>query len=190
MINLNHIFPVDYPNIPTYEDLEIEVQDMLCRSDNPKQVLCKIQSLDCPYYKEALTRCYNDIWRHMVDRQDPATYYEDGDGHKIANWPEAQYDMKRLIRQLWDEQEAYCKPAIIADTQTLQKAAEVLASTAVTQQLKKSVTQAVTQVCTAEEILAAKPIIVNIQNLYISPTTIHGDNNGTLAGQYTINNRH
>ena len=66
MTNLSHIFPSDYLNPPTEEDLQFEVQDLLCRTDYPPQLLTKIDAMQFPYYKEALMQCLKQEWHQMV----------------------------------------------------------------------------------------------------------------------------
>ena len=156
MKNLSQIFPCDYLNPPTVEDLYFEVQEMLCYSDTPLQVLDKIQSLDCPYYKEALLLCYMDTWLQMVKKEDPITYYEDGDGNKIANWPDAVYDMKRLIKRYRNEQDSFVYTA--TDLRPTHQRS-------ITQHVKDSVKQVVNDLLAIKEIAQSQTII--IQNLHI-----------------------
>ena len=49
--SLNQIFPVDYPQIPTIEDLKFEVQDMLRHCETANMILHYLQQIKCPYYQ-------------------------------------------------------------------------------------------------------------------------------------------
>ena len=107
MTSLSHIFPSDYLNPPTDADLQYEVQDLLRRTDNPQHLIAHIDSLACPFYKAALMQCLKHMWHTLVEKQDPRTGYEDGNGRWILYWMEAEQVMKHYCRRYQNEQYAY-----------------------------------------------------------------------------------
>ena len=156
MTNLSHIFPSDYLNPPTEEDLQFEVQDLLCRTDYPPQLLTKIDAMQCPYYKEALMQCLKQEWHQMVERRDERTGYYDTENNWIICWLDAELEMKRYIKRYRNEQDSFVYTA--TDLQPTHQRS-------ITQHVKDSVKQVVNDLLAIKEIAQRKTII--IQNLHI-----------------------
>lgn len=65
MKNLSQIFPINYPNPPSEEDLQFEVQDMLRYADSPMDILDTINKIPCPYYRKAIASMTPYHWHDM-----------------------------------------------------------------------------------------------------------------------------
>lgn len=97
---------MDYPNIPTEEDLRVEVRDMLDSCHSQTQILQKIQNIACPYHREAIATYLSPCWHEMELQGDERTYYLDMDGYEHHTWMDIDSDMRRIIRLTHREQVA------------------------------------------------------------------------------------
>ena len=161
MRRLSHIFPLDYPNPPTQEDLLFEVQDLL-RHHTPLHILNKIKSLDqSPYYKEALATCYMYYWQELENSRDPIAGYDHPDGYWIPFWPEAKDEIKRLIREFEHQQSDYAYLPIDNSTTTN--------TPTITQQIKSTALNAAqTVISTIKNQANSTTQTINIQNITIN----------------------
>jgi hypothetical protein len=97
--NLGQIFPEGYPNIPTIEELEIEVREMLCHCDNAQTVLHYIHLIECPYYQEAIAQQTEITWHNMErERKEPAVYC-DMEGAWHYSWVDIDSAMHMIIKK-------------------------------------------------------------------------------------------
>ena len=101
MTDLTNIFPTNYPDRPSTEDLEIMFQDILDRSDSVLKVVSKIENESCPYCQEALVRLLAQRLPTWYNTQDPIAGIDYGD-HWIPYWQEPQ----RILRELIDKYQA------------------------------------------------------------------------------------
>lgn len=104
MINLSHIFPSGYPNIPSEEDLHFEVQEILCHCENDKQIMDALRSISCPYMRKATTLCFQEDWNQLVQVRDDRTGYYDSDGGWRISWVYFDADMRQIIKLANHEQ--------------------------------------------------------------------------------------
>lgn len=104
MTYLSNIFPIGYPNIPTQEDLNFEVQDLLCHSQSPFDIIHYINDITCPYYRKALATLVPITWHTMERNGKPPAVFEDMDGHRIITWLNIDSDIGRIIKQANAEQ--------------------------------------------------------------------------------------
>ncbi len=97
--SLNQIFPVDYPQIPTIEDLKFEVQDMLRHCETANMILHYLQQIKCPYYQEALTIQTQQSWHEMEQsRKEPAVYI-DMEGIWHYSWIDIDSALRSIIKK-------------------------------------------------------------------------------------------
>ena len=97
--NLGQIFPEGYPNIPTIEELETEVREMLCHCDNAQTVLHYIHLIECPYYQEAIAQQTEITWHNMErERKEPAVYC-DMEGAWHYSWVDIDSAMRLIIKK-------------------------------------------------------------------------------------------
>ena len=106
MINLSQIFPVNYPNLPSEEDLLFEVLDMLHHADSPIDILRTINKIACPYYRKAIASMTPAPWRDMERMGKEPAVYIDSDGHGRFTWINIDADMRQIIKQANAEQVA------------------------------------------------------------------------------------
>ena len=104
MNSLSHIFPIGYPNIPTQEDLDFEVQDLLCHSEKPFDIIHYINDIHCPYYRKALATLVPPTWHSMEQNGKPPAIFEDMDGYHIKTWLNVDSDIRRIIKKANAEQ--------------------------------------------------------------------------------------
>jgi hypothetical protein len=104
MNSLNHIFPVGYPNIPTQEDLNFEVRDLLCHSDSPFDIIHYINDIHCPYHRKALALLVPPQWHSMEQDGTPPAIFEDMDGYLRITWLNIDSDIRRIIKKANAEQ--------------------------------------------------------------------------------------
>ena len=104
MNSFSNIFPIGYPNIPTEEDLDFEVQDLLRHSDSPFDIIHYINDIECPYYRKAFAILVPPKWHNMErDGKNPAVF-EDMDGYYITTWLNIDSDIGRIIKKANAEQ--------------------------------------------------------------------------------------
>lgn len=174
MTNLTNIFPANYPDKPSTEELEIMFKDILDRSDTVDMVVSKIEKESCPYYKEALVRCIADKIDRWYQKEAEIAGCKHGN-YWIPYWQKPKERIKELIHKYEAEQR---------DTTPCTTTLPPASIPNITQQVKESVKQVVSELKTIKEITQAKTIQVTVQMpIYI----VYGDNNGTFAGQYTTN---
>lgn len=174
MIDLNNIFPTNYPDRPSSDEIEFMFKEILNRSDSVDMVVSNIEKESCPYYKEALVRCMADKIEGWYKKQAEIAGIKSGD-YWIPYWQEPTEQIDKLIHKYEAEQRE--TPLIIPETQS-----SLIPN--ITQQVKASVKHVVSEIKTIKEITQAKTIHITVQMpIYV----INGDNNGTLAGQYTTN---
>lgn len=81
MKNLSQIFPINYPNPPSEEDLQFEVQNMLRHADSPMDILDTINKIPCPYYRKAIASMTPCHWHDMEHMGKEPAVYIDSEGH-------------------------------------------------------------------------------------------------------------
>lgn len=97
--DLNQIFPPGYPQIPTVEDLQFEVRDMLCHCETANTILHYLQQIECPYYQEALTIQTQKSWHDMErERKEPAVYL-DMEGIWHYSWIDIDAALRTIIKR-------------------------------------------------------------------------------------------
>ena len=104
MTNLNQIFPLDYPNSPTYEDLLFEVRDLLRHAESPIDILHTINKIQCPYYRKAFAILVPPQWHSMEQNGKEPAVYPDSDGQWRITWLNIDSDIKRIIKNANAEQ--------------------------------------------------------------------------------------
>lgn len=104
MSNLSYIFPGDYPNPPSEQDLQIEVQELLYRCSNDKQIMDYLQRIPCPYLRKAVTLCFQDNWHQLEQLRDERTGYYDSDSAWRKSWVYLDADIKLIIQKANQEQ--------------------------------------------------------------------------------------
>lgn len=163
MTNLSHIFPSDYINPPTEEDIQLEVQDMLCHTDYPIKLLSTIAQHPCPFYREALMVCLEQQWSEMVNIQHHLTGYYDGDGRWIIYWPDAESEMKRMIKRFRNEQyviKEQQKPTHPPSTQRDKTSHDII------HQITSAIQQEISNFTTYNNITTTPNIIIQNLNIY------------------------
>ena len=174
MTNLTNIFPANYPDKPSTEELEIMFKDILDRSDTVDMVVSKIEKESCPYYKEALIRYMANKIDGWYQKRSEIAGVHHGD-YWIPYWQKPDEQIDKLIHKYEAEQR---------QTSLITTAPLSPLIPNITQQVKESVKQVVSELKTIKEITQAKTIQITVQMpIYI----VYGDNNGTFAGQYTTN---
>lgn len=104
MNSLSHIFPVGYPNIPTQEDLNFEVRDLLCHSESPFDIIHYINDIHCPYHRKALALLVPPQWHSMEQDGTHPAIFEDMDGYLRITWLNIDSDIRRIIKKANAEQ--------------------------------------------------------------------------------------
>ena len=187
MTDLTNIFPTNYPDRPSTEDLEIMFKDILDRTDSVLKVVSKIENESCPYYQEALVRLLAQRLPTWYNTQDPIVGIDYGD-HWIPYWQEPQ----RIIRELIDKYQARqnMSPVSMPIAAPVEKIVRHVQQS-VQQTIKQAVQQAVKDIVVSP----TQPIIIHnlTINYYNAPigqtgsnTTITGldnliqDNHGTM----------
>jgi hypothetical protein len=174
MIDLTNIFPTNYPDRPSSEEIELVFKEILNRSDSVDMVVSNIEKESCPYYKEVLVRCMADKIDGWYQRQAEIVGIKQGD-YWIPYWQKPNEQIEKLIHKYEAEQR---------ETSLITPAPQSSLIPNITQQVKASVKHVVSELKTIKEITQAKTIHITVQMpIYV----INGDNNGTLAGQYTNN---
>ena len=79
MLDLSQIFPINYPDVPTHEDIEFMFKEILNHSDSVNQVVREIEKETCPYYKEALIHCLAAKLDDWYDKQKEIAGIDYGD---------------------------------------------------------------------------------------------------------------
>ena len=102
--NLSHISHVAPPDVPSEEDLQFEVQDLLRHANSPIDVLQKINQITCPYYRKALAQIVPIHWHHMERNGIEPAVYMDADSEWRITWINIDYDIRRIIKQANTEQ--------------------------------------------------------------------------------------
>lgn len=104
MKNLSQIFPINYPNPPSEEDLQFEVQDMLRHADSPMDILDTINKIPCPYYRKAIASMTPCHWHDMEHMGKEPAVYIDSEGHGRITWINIDADIRKIIKQANAEQ--------------------------------------------------------------------------------------
>ena len=102
--NLSHISHVAPPDVPSEEDLQFEVQDLLRHANSPIDVLQKINQITCPYYRKALAQIVPIHWHHMERNGIEPAVYMDADSEWRITWINIDYDIRKIIKQANTEQ--------------------------------------------------------------------------------------
>lgn len=105
MLDLNQIFPSTYLDMPSWQDIEIMLQEILNRSDSVDMVVSKIDKEPCPYYKETLIRCLQDRYPLLYKSDKEMLGYYSSDCW-YPYWPEPKDKFRELINQYQAEQKA------------------------------------------------------------------------------------
>ena len=174
MIDLTNIFPTNYPDRPSSEEIELMFKEILNRSDSVDMVVSNIEKESCPYYKEALIRYMANKIDGWYQKRSEIAGVHHGD-YWIPYWQKPKEHIEQLINKYEAEQREIPQTTSAAQSTQIPNIA---------QQVKASVKQVVSELKTIKEITQAKTIHITVQMpIYV----INGDNNGTLAGQYTNN---
>jgi hypothetical protein len=92
------IFPHNYIDMPSNEDIAIMLEDILQRADNVNTIVYKIQQEPCPYYQEALILLLNDQLKDFYHKRDERFgYYRQHDW--IPYWQNRNEEIKKLLHQ-------------------------------------------------------------------------------------------
>ena len=190
MINLNQIFPDNYPDMPTVQDIQVIFKEILNRSDSVRDIVCRIDDESCPYYKHALVLYLADQLDEWYRKQKDIAGFQQGDLW-IPYWQEPKNEIRYYVEKYRKEQKAYTY------TTTATRVEEIIEPTVcevipkptvsltpkVVEHLKSSIQQVVAELSAIKN-AAQYPHITIHMPVYI----IQGDNNGTFAGEQIINN--
>ena len=168
MTDLTNIFPTNYPDRPSTEDLEIMFQDILNRSDSVLKVVSKIEKESCPYYQEAPVRLLAQRLPTWYNTQDPIAGIDYGD-HWIPYWQEPQ----RIIRELIDKYQALQNtlPVSMPIAAPVEKIVRHVQQS-VQQTIKQAVQQAVKDIVVSP----AQPIIIHNLTINYYNAPVHNYN--------------
>ena len=106
MLDLSQIFPINYPDVPTHEDIEFMFKEILNHSDSVNQVVREIEKESCPYYKEALIRRLADDLDYWYENQKSIAGIDHGDCW-IPYWQEPKDKIRQLINRYQTEQKHF-----------------------------------------------------------------------------------
>lgn len=179
MNSLNHIFPVGYPNIPTQEDLEFEVRDLLRHEAYAQKVFISIQQEPCPYRREGLLECLRRELRKLGMLIEGNLYMKDDNDCCCLVWRDAEREIKRAIRACEEDNSKQGAARGIID-QPYGCTAQRTTISSVVQQVKDTVKHTVKEI--VKDIPTAQVVNINIQQLTI-PVQIYN----APIGQYTHN---
>lgn len=174
MTNLTNIFPTNYPDRPSAEELELIFTEILNRSDSVKTVVAKIEKESCPYYKLALVHLLAQRLPDWYDSQDPMAGYDCWNGW-IPYWQDPDVKIQELISKY--EAQQYTSNYTTTITQAPKDFVEQLTKT-----VKKAI-NTVTQTIQQESIppLATAPVTIhNTINIHFHIAGDMVENNGTL----------
>lgn len=161
MTDLTNIFPINYPDRPSQQDIEFMFQDILNRSDSVDKVVYKIEMESCPYYKEAFIRILQDRLHDWNITRNPIAGREYGDSW-FPYWQEPQDKIRKLVEKYQTEQLHTILPAP-ADELPIEP--QPAPRPTVTQHVKNLVIQVVNDLLAIKEMAQSQTII--IQNLHI-----------------------
>lgn len=98
------VFPDGYPDPPSDQELQEEVERIIQQSENiPYTLLCWLRKTECPYLREAYARALRDIWTDMEDTLHESAGYV-CDGCWRPYWPDYKTAIRKIIRQAQTEQ--------------------------------------------------------------------------------------
>lgn len=181
MINLNQIFPDNYPDIPTMQDIQVIFKEILNRSDSVRDIVCHIDDESCPYYKHALVLYLADQLDEWYRKQKDIAGFQQGD-HWLPYWQEPKDEIRYYVEKYRKEQKAYTYTTTATRVEEIPKPT-VSPTPKVVEHLKSSIQQVVAELSAIKN-AAQYPHITIHMPVYI----IQGDNNGTFAGEQIINN--
>ena len=98
MHNLNHIFPVGYPDLPTTEDLLFDLQEILRHTDSPVDIIHSISKIDCPYCRKAIATLVPSYWHSMEQLGKEPAVFLDAEGDWRITWMNVDHDMRAIIK--------------------------------------------------------------------------------------------
>ena len=173
MINLNQIFPDNYLDLPTMQDIQVIFKEILNRSDSVRDIVCHIDNESCPYYKHALVLYLADQLDEWYRKQKDIAGFQQGDLW-IPYWQEPKDEIRYYVEKYRKEQKAYTYTTTATPSTPTPKVVE---------HLKSSIQQVVAELSAIKN-AAQYPHITIHMPVYI----IQGDNNGTCAGEQIINN--
>lgn len=181
MINLNQIFPDNYPDMPNMQDIQVIFNEILNRSDSVRDIVCHIDDESCPYYKHALVLYLADQLDEWYRKQKDIAGFQQGD-HWFPYWQEPKDEIRYYVEKYRKEQKAYTY------TTTATRVGEIPKPTVshtpkVVEHLKSSIQQVVAELSAIKNAAQYSHITIHMP-VYI----IQGDNNGTFAGEQIINN--
>ena len=104
MTDLTNIFPNTYSDVPTWQEIENMLQEILNRADSVDMVVSKIEKESCPYYKEALIRCLEERWPLLCKSDKELLGYYSGN-YWYPYWAEPKDQFNKLIKQYKEEQQ-------------------------------------------------------------------------------------
>lgn len=106
MLDLSQIFPINYPDVPTHEDIEFMFKEILNHSDSVNQVVREIEKETCPYYKEALIHCLAAKLDYWYENQKSIAGIDHGDCW-IPYWEQPQDKIRQLVNRYQAEQKQF-----------------------------------------------------------------------------------
>jgi hypothetical protein len=174
MTDLTNIFPTNYPDRPSTDELECLFKDILNRADSVNSVVATIEKESCPYYKLALVHLLARRLNEWYDTQAPMAGYHCSNGW-IPYWQEPNCKIRELIRKYEAQQ-----PTANYTTTLKQAPKEVV------EQLTKSVKQAINAITQtiqqpSTQPLATAPLTIhNTINIHFHIAGDMVENHGTL----------
>ena len=188
MTDLTKIFPQNYPDLPTWKDIQVIFNDLLNRSDSVDDIVLRIDKEACPYYKHALTLYLAQQLTTWYDQHHEIAGYQQGNSW-IPYWHKPKDKIRYLVNKYQAQQAVIQQePLFLTTTSTTSRSTKHSR----VERIQKSIKQAVKDIIA--DITPAQPIV--IQNLtinyYNAPigqydnTTITGldkliqDNHGTM----------
>lgn len=176
MINLSQIFPPNYPDMPTWQDIEWMFQDILNRSDSVELFVYKIDQENCPYYKEALVLLLEErLPEWYLERKEIAGNYYGNDWKPY--WQQPKDKIAELLRKYRQQQEL--EPVAIQQPvqATLDLPLEIVShQQALTDSIKK-VKDTVLDVM--KDIKPPQPIVIHMP-IYINSHVYNTHNNDNI----------
>ena len=172
MLDLSQIFPINYPDVPTHEDIEFMFKEILNHSDSVNQVVREIEKETCPYYKEALIHCLAAKLDYWYENQKSIAGIDHGDCW-IPYWEQPQDKIRQLVNRYQAEQKQFTynplqtSPLVAADCPDL-SAIPLSQTNSIPSKLKSAIQQVAKELAAIKIPPAAQPIV--IQNM---PITIH-----------------
>jgi hypothetical protein len=104
MKNICHIFPDNYPNPPSMEELLFDVNELLSQHNDAHRIIQAINKIQCPYYRQAIAVQLPRTWHQLEQLQDERTGYDYGDCQWVLSWISVDADMRLIAKIAIKEQ--------------------------------------------------------------------------------------